>query len=171
METWLTVFTGVVAVALFLQSLAFIGIYRSVRKLSARVDDISGDLMKGLGALTSDISQAVTTIKSVAEGILALKDKLSSTSDVVHKRVTEIDSFLRQLTDAARLEVARMQDAVDTASRQIEGTFELLHRSVIVPVREITAVFQGVKVGLDFFLRRPKRPSGTSHLDEEMFIG
>lgn len=171
METWLTVFTGVVAVALLLQSLAFIGMYRSIRNLSARVDEISKNVMKNLSALTGDISEAVATVKSVAEGIQALKDKLSLTTDIIQKRVTDIDSFLRQVTDAARLEVARIQDAVDTTSRQIEDTFELLHRSVVVPVREITAVFQGVKVGLDFFLRRPKRPSGGSHLDEEMFIG
>ena len=171
METWLTVFTGVVALALFLQSLAFIGLYRSIRKLSARVDEVSKEVTKDISALTVDITEAVATIKSVAEGVQALKDKLSLTSDLIHKRVTDIDSFLQQLTDAARLEVARIQDTVDTASRQIEGTLELLHRSVIVPVREIMAVFQGVKVGLDFFLRRPKRASGASHLDEEMFIG
>ena len=171
METWLTVFTGVVAFALLLQSLAFFGLYRSVRNLSARIDAISKDVMRNVDALTSDVSQALATIKSVAEGIQALKDKLSSTSDMIYKRVTEVDSFLQQLTDSARLEVARIQDAIDTASRQIEDTFELLHRSVIVPIREVTAIARGVKVGLDFFLRRPKSPSGTSNLDEEMFIG
>jgi uncharacterized protein YoxC len=171
METWLTVFTGVVAFALLLQTLAFFGLYRSVRNLSARIDAISKDVMRNVDALTSDVSQALATIKSVAEGIQALKDKLSSTSDMIYKRVTEVDSFLQQLTDSARLEVARIQDAIDTASRQIEDTFELLHRSVIVPIREVTAIARGVKVGLDFFLRRPKSPSGTSNLDEEMFIG
>lgn len=171
METWLTVFTGVVALALLLQSLAFIGLYRSIRNLSARVDVISKDLMRDVSALTGDVSQALATIKSVAEGIQSLKDKLSSTIDIIHKRVGEVDSFLRQLTDATRLEVARIQDAVDTASRQIEDTFELLHRSVIVPIREVTAIVMGLRAGLDFLLRRPKSPSGASHLDEEMFIG
>jgi hypothetical protein len=172
METWLTVFTGVIALALLLQSLAFIGLYRSVRSLSARVDVISKDLMKTVGALTADVSQAVATIKSVAEGVQSLKEKIAATSDVIHKRVSDMDSFLRDLTDAARLEVARIQDAVDTASRQIEDTFDVLHRSVLVPIREVTAVVRGFRAGLDFLLRKPpKSPSGASHLDEEMFIG
>jgi len=172
METiWLTIFTGVVALALLLQSLAFFGLYRAVRNLSARVDVISKDLMKDVSALTEQVSQALAAITSVAEGIQTLKDKLSATSDVIHKRVVDVDSFLRQLTDAGRLEVARIQDVVDSASRQIEDTLELLHRSVVVPVKEITAIILGLKAGLNFLLRRPKDFSGASHLDEEMFIG
>lgn len=164
METWLTVFTGVVALALLLQSLAFVGLYLTVRNLSARVDVLSKNVMRDVNALTGDVSQVLATIKSVVEGI-------QSTSDIIRKRVIEVDFFIRQLTDTARLEVARIQDAVDTASREIEDTFELLHRSVIVPVREVTAIIRGLKTGLDFFLRRPNSPSGASHLDEEMFIG
>ena len=164
METWLTVFTGVVALALLLQSLAFVGLYRAVRNLSARVDVLSKNVMRDVNALTGDVSQVLATIKSVVEGI-------QSTSDIIRKRVIEVDFFIRQLTDTARLEVARIQDAVDTASREIEDTFELLHRSVIVPVREVTAIIRGLKTGLDFFLRRANSPSGASHLDEEMFIG
>jgi len=172
METiWLTIFTGVVALALLLQSLAFIGLYRSVRNLSARVDAMSKDLMRDVSALTEEVSQALATIKSVAEGVQALKEKISSTSDIIHKRVVDVDSFLRQLTDAGRLEIARIQDVVDTASRQIEDTLELLHRSVVIPVKEVTAIILGVKAGLNFLLRRPTSPSGASHLDEEMFIG
>ncbi len=172
METWLTVFTGVVALALLLQSLAFMGLYRSVRSLSARVDVISKDLAKTISGLTADVSQALATVKSVAEGVQSLKEKVLSTSDMIQRRVGDMDSFLHDLTEAARLEVARIQDAIDTASRQIEDTFELLHRSVLVPVREVTAVVRGFRAGLDFFLRKsPKSPSGASHLDEEMFIG
>ena len=172
MDPLLTVFTGVVALALLLQSLALIGLYRSVRNLSARVDVISKDLVKTVNALAGDVTQALATIKNAAEGVQSLKDKISATSDIIHQRVTEMDSFLTQLTDAARLEVARVQDAVDNASRHIEDTFELLHRSVIAPVREVTAIVSGIRVGLNFLLRKPpKSPSGASRLDEEMFIG
>ncbi len=172
METWLTVFTGIVALALLLQSLAFVGLYRSVRSLSSRVDGISKDLMNTVNVLAADVGQALAAIKAVAEGVESLKDKISATSDLVHKRVSDIDSFLHDLTDAARLEVARIQDAVDTASRQVEETFEIVHRGVLVPVREITALIRGIRAGLDFLLHKPsKGPSGASRLDEEMFIG
>jgi methyl-accepting chemotaxis protein len=169
--TWLAVITGVMALALFLQALALVGLWRAMSALSSRVDSLSKDLMRNVSLLSGEIGQAVTTIKSVAEGIHAISGKLAATSDIVHKRIAEVDSFLREVTDTARLEIARIQDAIDTTSRQIEETFALLHRSVLVPVREVSAILRGFRVGLDFVFRRHKGPSSASPQDEEMFIG
>jgi len=171
METWLAVFTGIVAVAFILQSIAFIGLYRSVRSLSTRLDIISKDLMGTVTTLAGDIGQAMVTVKEVLEGMQSVREKLVSTADIVQKRISELDYFLRDITDVARLEVARIQDAVDNAARQMEDTFELLHRGIITPVMEATAIIRGLRAGIDFFLHRPRTPSGASHLDEEMFIG
>jgi methyl-accepting chemotaxis protein len=169
--TWLAVFSGIVAVTLFLQSFALLGLYRSLRRLSEHIENISKDLMKTVGTLSRDVGETLTSIKSMAEGVQAVSDKLTATSNIVQKRVSELDSFFKELTDAARLEVARIQDVVDVAVRQIEDTLSLLRRSVLSPVNEVNALVRGLRVGLDFFLRRPKTPTATSRLDEEMFIG
>ncbi len=169
--TWLMVITAIMAVALFLQGLALVGLWRAMAALSTRVDGLSKELMRTVSVLSGEVGQAVTTIKSVAEGIQTLSGKLVATSEIIYKRVGEMDSFVHELTDAARLEIARIQDAIDTASRQIEETFELLHRGVLSPVREVAAIIRGFRVGLDFIFRRPRGPSNASPQDEEMFIG
>jgi uncharacterized protein YoxC len=137
--TWLTVISTLMAVALCVQVVALVGMWRTMRALFNRVDTLSKDLTRNVSVMSAEVGQAVTTIKSVAEGVHALSGRLSAVIEVVHKRVGEVDTFMKEVTDSARLEIARIQDAVETASRQIEETFELLHRGIFVPVKEVTA--------------------------------
>jgi uncharacterized protein YoxC len=171
MTTWLTILTTLMAAALCVQVVALVGIWRTMRELYTRVDSVSKDLVRGVGTMSAEVSQAVTTIKSVAEGVHALSGRLSAVAEIVYNRVEEVDAFLKETTDSARLEIARIQDAVENASRQIEQTFDLLHRGIFVPVKEVSAVLRGFRAGLDFIFRKPKGPSSASPQDEEMFIG
>ncbi len=167
----LEIFTGVVAVSLLLQSLVLLGIYRYVRALTARLEGACADLTKNIDALAGKLDRLLAGITGMAEGVRSLEENLTSTTAIVHKRVVELDSFVAEVTDAARLQVLRIQDVIDTASRRIEETFDVLHDSVLAPVTEVNAILRGVKAALDFLLRKRKSPSGsTTQQDEEMFI-
>jgi hypothetical protein len=167
----LEVFTGVVAVSLLLQSLALLGMYRSIRVLAARIEIVSGSLVKNVDALSQKVEQLIATILAVAEGARSLQENLTSTSAIVQKRVAELDSFIGEATDVARLQILRIQDVVDTASRRVEATLDVLHDNILAPVTEVSAIARGVKVALDVLLRKRKSPTGSTTLqDEEMFI-
>ncbi|HYK92316.1 MAG TPA: hypothetical protein VE398_26380 [Acidobacteriota bacterium] len=167
----LEIFTGVVAVSLLVQSLAFFGIYRSVRNLASRIEAVSGSLVKNVDALSEKVNQLLATITGMAAGVRSLQENLTSTSAIVHKRVAELDSFVAEVTDTARLQVLRIQDVVDTASRRVEATLDVLQDGVLAPITEVNAIIRGVKVALDILLRKRKTPSSsTTHQDEEMFI-
>jgi hypothetical protein len=170
-NTWLTVFTAIVAVALLIQSLAFFGLYRAVRDISGRVDGISRDLTKNIGAVADKTVEALAAIKATAAGVREMGQKLSVTVDVVQKRIGAVDLFLRDMTDTARLEVARIQDVAETAARHLEDTFNVLHKGVLAPASEISAAFHGFKVGLNVLLGKSRGRSARAPNDEEMFIG
>ena len=169
-QTLLTIFTAIVAVALLLQSLAFMGIYRSIRNLSSRLDRLSTDFMKSVNALSGQVEEALASIKAAAEKVQALQESISLTNAVVLKQVVNLDSFLQEITDAARLQILRVQDIVDTASRKVENAFESLHHGALAPVHEVNAIVRGIRVGLDVLLRRRMSPSAASRQDEELFI-
>jgi len=169
-ETLLTVFTGIVAVALLLQSLAFVGIYRSVRSIASRLDKLSNDLTVHANALSRKADDLMSTVKQLAEGIKSIQEKVNETAVVVHNRIVEVDRFLGETTATARLQILRIQDVVDTAVRRVEETCSVLQNSVLTPINEMNAVARGIRAGLDFLLRRRKMPAGLSHQDEEMFI-
>jgi methyl-accepting chemotaxis protein len=167
----LEVFTGVVAVSLLLQSLALLGIHRSVRSLVSRIEAVSSNLIKNVDTLSEKVDKLLACIMGMADGVRSLQENLTSTSAIVRKRVAELDSFAAQVTDAARLQVLRIQDVIDTASRRVEETLDVLHDSVLAPVTEVNAIIRGVKVALDVILSKRKSSSGSAtHQDEEMFI-
>jgi hypothetical protein len=169
-ETLLTVFTGIVAIALLLQSLAFVGIYLCVRKLASRMEKLSNDLTASAKALERKADELMSTANMLAEGFKSIQEKVNDTVAVVHHRIVDLDKFLDETTHAARLQVLRIQDVVDTAARRVDETCSILQNSVLAPVNEMNALVRGVKVAVDFLMRRRKVHSGLSHQDEEMFI-
>ena len=166
----ITIFIGIVAAATFVQCLAFFGMHRSFRDVSKQVDRVGQELIKSLGSLSVQTEEMLISIKDVAEKTQSLQESVMSTSSIVHKRVVDLDAFLRDATDVARLQIIRMQEVVDTVSGRIESAAVALHRGVLAPVTEVGAISRGIKVGLNVFLRRRLRPANPSRQDEEMFI-
>jgi hypothetical protein len=169
-ETLLTVFTGIVAVALLLQSLAFVGMYKSVRSIASRLDKLSDDLTANANALGRKADDLMSTVKLLAEGLKSIQEEVNETVVVVRNRIVELDKFLGETTDTARLQVLRIQDVIDTAARRVEETYNVMQNSVLAPVNEMNAIARGIRVGLDVLLQRRKMPAGLSNQDEEMFI-
>ena len=169
-NTLLMIFIGVASVALLLQGLALIGIYRSVRALSDRLNQMASGIVRDLNSLTAKTEDVLSVVKSVGEGIDSLRKNVEKTLVVVHSRVESLDSFLGETTDMARLQVLRIQDAIDASSRKMEEVFELLHNSILAPAFEVNAIIRGIRVGMDFLFRKRKGLSGSYHQDEEMFI-
>ena len=169
-ETLLIVFIGVLSIAFLLQSLLFFGMYRSIRRIAERMDDLGKDLFRHVDAISSKVEEALTTIKSAAENLKPITQNLVGTTQIVHRRVVELDDFLAEATRIGRQEIARIQRTIQFASRRTEETVEILQNTVLTPISEIGAVVQALKVGLNVLFRRRRNPSNTSAHDEEMFI-
>jgi len=169
-NTLLAVFAGVVAVTFVVQSIAIVWIATSIKTLSSRVEALGKDLDKTAKSLKNDLEGLVTSVKSVTDKVQVFEDHLISAGEIIHKRVAGIDAFLEETTNTVRMQVVRIRDVVDTASRHVEETLDSLHCSVLAPVKEINAILTGVRVGLDVLLRRRRLRSAAPHQDEEMFI-
>lgn len=164
------IFAGIAAFALLLQCVAFLVIARAVRSMTARVDRLVTDVSKTAGTLSGKAEDLLSIIRGVAEKVHTLENHLTATSTMIQKRVVELDSFLEETTDAARLQVLRIQAVVENVSSKVEETFDLLHHGVVAPAAELNAIIRGIRVGLDVLVRKRKRPARTSQQDEEMFI-
>ncbi len=170
LQNLLVVFTGIVAVALLLQSLAIWGIYKYLRGLSSRLDRTISSLTKTTESISSNLTDLISTARNLAEKFHAIEESIGSTTEIVQKRIVQLDGFLEETTDAARLQVARIQEALDSASQRVEETFSVLHDRILAPVNELSAIITGIKVALDVLAGRRRRPVNTSRQDEEMFI-
>ena len=166
----LMVFTGVLAFAILLQSLLFFGMYRSIRRISERIDEWGTDLLKNLSVISSKVEEGLTTVKSAADNLKPITQNLVGTTQIVHKRVVELDNFLGEATRVARMEIARIQDTIEFATQKTEETVEIIQNTVLTPINEISAIARAIRVGADALFRRRRKPSNTSAQDDEMFI-
>ena len=169
-EIILTIFTGIVALGVILQGLALWILAQKVRELSSRLESMSSKLTAQMDILSVHTEAFLTLAKDTADKINAMQANVTAISKVVHNRVVEADAFLTEATDVARLQIARLQDVVDTASYRIEETIAALQAAILAPVSEVQAVIRGIRTGLDVLFGWRRSGSRRSHEDEEMFI-
>ena len=168
--TVLTVFTGIVALVLLMQGIALLALYRWVRDLSTRLETLSSKLTKQVEALAVKADSFLAVLQSTAEKVQVVQESVSAITAVVHHRVLEVDAFLTEATDTARLQIAKFQGVMETTSHRIEETLEILQGTVLTPIVEIQALIRGVRTGIEVLFGRRRLPANRSHQDEEMFI-
>jgi hypothetical protein len=168
-DTLLMIFTGVLALAVVIQTILFFGMYKAIRQISAYLDGFGKDLLRNIDRVSARADECLTAIKKVAEGLKPIQEKLADTTEIIHKRVTELDGFLAETTDMARLEILRIQDTIQSASQKAEHTLELLHKGIFAPINEISAITRAIRVAMDVLFRRRNNPSRSAQ-DDEMFI-
>lgn len=166
----LTIFTGILAVAVFFQTLIFLGIFRTFRRVTERMDEISRELLKNVEVVSDKMNETLATVTEIGNGLLPVKDKMVDAADIFHNRVVMIDDFLEETTNTARTEVLKMRDRLETAAERTEDLLEEIRSSIMVPVTEISAIVRGVRAGFDFLFRRRRNPPVAAHEDDEMFI-
>ena len=166
----LTVFTGIVALVLLMQGIALVVLYRKLRELSVRLEAARATLVKQVEVLEVKADGFLTVLESMAGKVQVVQESVSAITNVVHRRILDVDAFLAETTDTARLQIAKFQGVMDTTSRKIEETLDLLQGTVLTPIVEIQALIRGVRVGMEMLFGRRRLPANRSHQDEEMFI-
>jgi uncharacterized protein YoxC len=169
-EILFAVFAGLTALALLLQGVALIALARRIQEIKAGIDARSDKLTKQVDSIVSHVEGLVAVLKSTAQKAHEIEGNVAAITAVVRGRVVDLDAFLNEATDAARLQMARLQDIIETTSNRIDETIDTLQNSIIVPITEISAVIRGIRSGFDVLFGRRKLSSHRSHNDEEMFI-
>src|SRR5437867_1796367 len=155
-------------VAVAMQAVVLWGIHRSIRAIAERIESLSASVEQRIGPLSERTQELLVSVRSAAEHFQALQKDFAATSQIIHRRVVDLDKFLAEVTDSGRLQVARVQDLVETASATMEDTVSMVQRGLIAPLAEFSALLRGIRTGFNFFFRG--RASQQAHQDEEMFI-
>ena len=169
-ENILLAFTGILAFAVLLQTLLFIGIYRSIRQMNDWLSTWSKEMLKNAQIVSSRVEEGLSAIKSTAESLKPITQNLVHATQIVHNRVVEMDEFIGETTRTAQLEFMRIQDTFQLAMRRAEQAIDTLKDSILAPISEVNAVVRAVRIGMDVLFRRRRNPSSISAQDDEMFI-
>ncbi|HTA25030.1 MAG TPA: hypothetical protein VK763_15970 [Terriglobales bacterium] len=161
----LTIFIAVTSAAVVIQAGILVAMYLAVRQTTARTE-----------ALANEVRSKVLPTVELAQSMLAdLRPKVESivnnfneSSVMARHQMERLDATMSDLLDRARLQVIRADELVGKALDRVEETGELVHKTVVSPVRQVSGVLQGLTAGLEFFFSG--RRKSRNGVEDEMFI-
>jgi len=168
-DNLLRIFIAVTAFAVILQALIMVALYLAVRKSTAKMEALATELhTKALPTLDSVQSFLTETRPKID----ALTTNLSESSALVRNQLARIDATLTDALDRTRLQVIRADELLNRTMDRVEETSEVVHKTVISPLRQVNGLMAAISTGVEVFLghkrRQPKNGMGVPQ--DEMFI-
>ena len=160
-DTLLAVFTGILTIAVLMQSVLFLLTFLSLRKLTK-------DLLPQIQKLAEKTEATFAEIRDIAETIRPVAQKLADSAEIIHDRVVEVDGFLGEIVEKSRREIAGIESTLHVVTKQVQDSISILSGSVLMPINRINALTKAVQVAVGVLFRRrgkEKADAGVSAID------
>jgi hypothetical protein len=172
MENLLTIFIAITGAAVLLQAGLLAAMYLSMRKTSAHVESLANEVKTKI-LPTIDTAQSVLT--EVRPRIEVIAANLAQSSTSVREEIQRLDATVNDVVDRARLQIIRADEMLTRTFDRVEYTSDVVQKTVMSPVRQVSGVIQGVTAGLEFLFSGRDRKNGRSRErrpvpQDEMFI-
>jgi len=164
----LTAFIAVTAAAVVIQALILVAMYLAMRKTSARMEALADEVKNKILPTTEMVQSMLVELRPKVERAIS---NVSESTTMVRAQMERIDSLVTDVVDRTRLQVIRADELVNSTLDKVEATTDMVQRTVVSPVRQISGIFHGVTAGLEFLVGGKRRPrNGASVPQDEMFI-
>ena len=158
MDTMLTFFVALTALAVLTQACVLVSIYLMSKRLSNQIERFMSEtreMMVPVKAITENLQVASTNImeigKSAREQFRRVEGMVTDTNEVLHTQLNRLEEVTKDVTG------------------RINSTADLVQNTVLRPVREAAAVAKGLGRGFDYLFRRNRQASNNRDLDDERF--
>jgi len=176
METRFTILLWEIGISVVVQVGVLIALLMMVKRTSDKVNALTDDIKtRALPAIDSAQSFFDTTKPRIEQII----DDAASSTATLKQQIERIDATLNDAVDRTRLQVIRADELVTRTMDRVEETSDLVHHSVISPIRQAAGLIQALTAGMGFFFgrsnrggngTRERRRSAEAVPQDEMFI-
>ena len=173
MENLTPLFIALTGAAVVLQAGILAALYLAMRKSSARMEALAIEV-KTKALPTLETAQAILT--ELRPKLTVIAENLTETTHSVRTQVERMDATVSDVVDRARLQVIRADELLSRTLDRVEETSDIVHNTVVSPVRQFAGLIQGVTAGIEFLLGNRGRRNGGSREarrpvpQDEMFI-
>ena len=173
MENLIPLFVALTAIAVLLQAGVLVALYLAVRKTGARLEAVSEEV-KTKALPTFDTAHSLLT--ELRPKLQVVADNLMETTTIVRSEVERVDATVNDALDRARLQVIRADEMLGRTLDRVEQTSDIVTKTVVSPVRQVSGIIRGVTAGVEFLLSHRARKNGDSRgprrpvPQDEMFI-
>ena len=168
-DNLLKLFIAVTTIAVAVQAGILVALYVAVRKSSERMEALA----------TEVTSKVLPTVETAQSMLMELRPKIevmstnfAESSDLLRNQLGRLDATVTDALDRARLQVIRADELLNRTMDKVEETSEVVHKTVISPLRQVNGLMAAISTGVDVFLgqkrRHPRNGGGVPQ--DEMFI-
>jgi methyl-accepting chemotaxis protein len=166
---YLPLFVAVTAAAVVLQAALLGAMFFALRKTGARVEQLAADISTKVLPTAELVHSMVSELRPKIDSAVT---NVSETTALVHSQLERLDATINDIVDRTRLQVIRADEFVNRTLDRVEETTEIMHRTVVSPIRHVSGLMQGLTAGFGslFGARRTRRNGGNVPAQDEMFI-
>lgn len=169
----MTLFVAFTGAAVVLQAAVLLAMYVAIRKSSERMQALADEVKTKIMPTVAEAQQMLSVLRPKVEVIVG---NLEETTTVLRGEIKRIDATVNDVMDRARLQVIRADELLSRTLDRVEQTSDMVHRTVVSPVRQLSGLMQGITVGLEFLFGGRGRRNGSRREErqavpqDEMFI-
>jgi methyl-accepting chemotaxis protein len=164
----LTIFIAVTSAAVVLQACVLLGMYFAMRKTSAKIEALSEEVRTKVVPTAEIAYSMLVDLRPKVESVIA---DVSQSTAMVRTQLGRLDATVSDVVDRARLQVIRADDMLSRTLDKVEQTTDMVHSSVVSPIRQVAGMIQGLTAGLEYLVgARRRRRNGAAVPQDEMFI-
>lgn len=173
MDKLTPLFIFLTGVAVMLQAAVLMAMYLAMRKGGARMEALATEVKtKVLPA----VEQAEAMLAELRPKLQVIAENLQDSTTVLREQVQRVDATVKDAVDRGHLQIIRADELLSRTLDRVEQTSDMVHNTVISPVRQLSGLMQGITVGLEFLFGGRRRRNGGSRGErrpvpqDEMFI-
>ncbi len=173
MDNLTPLFIALTGAAVLLQAGLLAAMYLAMRKSTARMEALANEV-KTKALPTLETAQAM--LEELRPKLTVIVNNLEHSTHSVRSQVERMDATVNDVVDRARLQIIRGDELLSRTLDRVEETSDMVHKTVVSPVRQFAGLIQGVTTGIEFLLGNRHRRNGGSRdsrrpvPQDEMFI-
>ena len=166
------VFVALTGFAVLLQACVLLAMYLAMRKSGERMEALVAEVKT---KLLPSVEQAQEMLTVMRPKIEVIADNLQDATTVLRSQVHRVDATVNDVVDRARLQVIRADELFSRTLDRVEQTSDMVHSTVVSPIRQVSGIVRGVTAGIEFLLGNRYHRNGRSRdrqpvPQDEMFI-
>ena len=150
-------------VAFVVQAVVFFAMYRVTKATQDKLMPMAEALTPILG----------TVRRFLDENSPKFSQMTSDATEVVrtlHEHVERLGEVVKEVSDRARAQVARIDGAVDLTVEQVQQASDAVKTAILKPVKQVDGIMHGIRAALSVVAHSRRESVDHATQDEEMFI-
>lgn len=167
------IFVALTGAAVLLQAGVLVAMYITMRGTSARVDSIASEVQT---RVLPTVEQAQAMLTELRPRLQVIAENVEQSTNTVRGQIERVDATVNDAVDRARLQIIRADELLSRTLDRVEQTSEMVHKTVVSPVRQVSGLMRGITVGIESLFSGQTKTNGMQREprnpvpQDEMFI-